>query len=72
MQTIKVATIFEKGKIRPVWFLYEGRKYIVKDINYEWTKKNGQSKVYHFAVSDGTNSFELRFDDREMTWKIQE
>ena len=69
---IKVATIFEKGRIKPVWFIRDGHKCVIKEMNYEWIKKNGQSKIYHFAVSDGTNSFELSFDDREMTWKIEE
>ncbi|MFA5098161.1 MAG: hypothetical protein WC490_06025 [Candidatus Margulisiibacteriota bacterium] len=72
MQTIKVATIFDKGKIKPVWFINDGRKYLVREINYEWVKKNGASKVHHFAVSDGTNTFELSFDDIELIWKIED
>jgi len=71
MTTIKVATIFEKGKLKPVWFIHEGRKYAVKEITYEWQSKDGASKVYHYAVSDGANVFELVFNDKEMLWKLE-
>ncbi|MFA5104631.1 MAG: hypothetical protein WC527_05605 [Candidatus Margulisiibacteriota bacterium] len=70
--SIKVATIFEKGKLKPVWFVLENRQYRIQEINYEWQTKNGLSKVYHFAVSDGVNTFELMFDDKEMRWEIDE
>lgn len=55
-----------------MWFINDGRKYLVREINYEWVKKNGASKVHHFAVSDGTNTFELSFDDIELIWKIED
>ena len=71
MTTIKVATIFEKGKQRPVWFIHEGRKYVVKEITYEWQSKEGTAKVYHYAVSDGANVFELVFNDKEMVWQLE-
>jgi hypothetical protein len=70
--SIKVAAIFEKGKMKPAWFVLDNRRYQVQEINYEWQTKKGLSKVYHFAVSDGTNSFEISFDDKEMTWEIKE
>ncbi len=72
MTTIKVATIFEKGKLKPVWFIHEARKYPVKEISYEWISKNGASKLYHFAVSDGTNTYSIYFDDRNMKWELDE
>jgi len=70
--TIKVASIFEKGALKPVWFIHDKRKYTVKEICYRWITRNGVSKVYHFAVSDGANTFEISFDDKEMTWDLKE
>lgn len=72
MTTIKVATIFEKGRLRPVWFICEGRKYSVKEITYEWRSREGASRIYHYAVSNGANIFELVFNDKEMTWQLRE
>ncbi len=73
MCTIKVATIFEKRKLKPVWFILDGRKYTVKKINYEWNSKEGDSKLYHFSVSDGSdNTHEIVFDDKEMRWEKRE
>ena len=68
--TIKVATIFEKGLLKPVWFIFEKRKYEIKQIHYRWETKDGAAKVYHFSVNDGTNVHELSFHDKEMTWKL--
>ncbi len=68
---VKVVAVFDKGRIKPVLFFYENRKYYIKCINYEWVSTNGISKIYHFAVSDGENNFELTFDDKKMIWNIK-
>ena len=36
-QPVKVGAVFGGGKkIRPVWFVWEGREYHIKDITYTW------------------------------------
>ncbi len=72
MCKIKVATIFEKSKMKPVWFVLDNRRYDIKDISYEWKTKKGHSTLHHFAVFDGTNSFEIVFDDKEVQWELMQ
>ena len=78
-QTIKVGAIFSagggsafggKGDIRPSWFVWEGRKYPVKEINYVWMDRQGREKLYCFAVTDGANNYELSFNAEQANWKL--
>lgn len=69
---MKVGVIFEGGKLKPVWFIHENRKYLIKTINFFWYKKNGISTIYYFSVSDGINNFELSFDDKKLLWQIEQ
>lgn len=68
---IKVGAIFERGKISPAWFIWEGRKYTVKGINYFWKRKEGQNTIYFFSVTEGENNFELAFYIPHLTWKLE-
>jgi hypothetical protein len=68
---IKVAAVFENGVISPVKFRHAGRDYKVDKITYRWTTRNGASKIYHFAVYDGANTFEISFDDKNTLWELK-
>jgi hypothetical protein len=58
-------------KIKPVRFKWSGRLREVKDITYSWTTKEGQSKIYHFSVSDGKTLYELSFDTSSLLWRLE-
>ena len=58
-------------KIKPVRFKWSGRLREVKDITYSWTTKEGQSKIYHFSISDGTTLYELSFDTSSLLWRLE-
>ncbi len=68
---ITVGAIFGGGKIRPVWFVWEGREHRVKEINYAWNSREGHVLLYHFAVTDGAgNPYELRYHTGSSTWHL--
>ncbi|MBU0686895.1 MAG: hypothetical protein KKB81_03475 [Candidatus Margulisbacteria bacterium] len=67
---IKVAVIFEKGQVLPRWFVWEDRKYDVRSINYTWSDYQGDEKITRFAVSDGSNSYELAFNSKQISWRL--
>jgi hypothetical protein len=58
-------------KIKPVRFKWSGRLREVKDITYSWTTKEGQSKIYHFSISDGKTLYELSFDTSSLLWRLE-
>jgi hypothetical protein len=58
-------------KIRPVRFKWSGKLREVKDITYSWTTKEGQSRIYHFSISDGKTLYELSFDTSSLLWRLE-
>ncbi len=69
-KTVKVGAIFKGDKIAPKWFVWDGRKYMVKEVNYNWQGKQGREKVHCFSVTDGTNNYELAFYTEKTVWKL--
>ena len=69
-KAVKVGAVFKNGAIHPAWFVWDGRRYGVKEVNYTWRMSKGLAEIHFFSVSDGINSFELSFNAREMTWTL--
>ena len=70
-ENIRVGAIFESGRaIRPVWFDWQRKKYSVTEITYRWQEQSGETKMLHFAVSDGQDLFELVYDTERQTWSL--
>ena len=68
---IRVGAIFEAGRaIRPVWFDWQRKKYSVTEITYRWQEQSGDTKMLHFAVSDGHDLFEMIYNTDQQTWSL--
>jgi hypothetical protein len=71
-ETISVIASFGLPyKIRPLRFKWSGKLFEVKDITYTWQTKDGQTKCYHFSVSDGKTLYELSFDTTSLLWRME-
>lgn len=69
-ETIEVAAVFGKNKIKPKWFLRSGSKHDIKEITYTWRSRQGDAIVVHFTVSDGANIFEISFNQKSVSWAL--
>jgi hypothetical protein len=69
-QTIKVGAVFRGDQIIPKWFVWEKRKYNIKEINYHWKDSQGIEELYCFSVTDGINNYEISFNAKRMVWKL--
>jgi hypothetical protein len=58
--------------IRPVRFRWGDRLIEAREITYAWQTRRGQSRLYHFSVSDGGSLYELSFDNVSLLWRIEE
>ena len=67
---IQVGAIFGSNKIIPKWFVWDGRRYEVKKVNLVWQRAEGAALIHYFSVSDDANSYELAFDSKGMTWRL--
>lgn len=69
MAELRVAVIFEEGKLRPVWVDRRGRRIDIKEITYEWTSTFGEDTLRHFSVADAAgNMYELVLNVRTFHW----
>jgi hypothetical protein len=70
-QNISVAAVFKGGDVFPRWFLYHGRKVSVQEVTYTWKEHKGEALLHHFAVSDGTNLYDIAFQPFALSWSIE-
>lgn len=61
---------FEKGKIRPVGFVREGREYQVKAIPLIYERKDGGRRYMCFNVDCGGMMAELVWDLQNFQWRV--
>jgi hypothetical protein len=71
-ERVKVAAIFAPGcKIKPVWFEWHRQKHAITELSYFWKDRDGDATLLHFAVSDGSNLFELIFNASDQNWTLE-
>jgi hypothetical protein len=69
---IKVAALFAPGsKVKPVWFEWRRQKHAVTELSYFWKDRHGGDTRLHFAVSDGSNLFELMYNPSDQSWTLE-
>jgi hypothetical protein len=71
-ETIQVAGLFKDGEFKPLKFLWKNREYVVSAINLAYSRFEGRSKIYFFAVSDNHNYFKMQFDSDSLVWTLLE
>ncbi len=71
-ESIEVIVKFQDNQLKPVKFLWHDKEYLVQKVNLAWSSREGRTKFYYFAVSDGANYFKLRFDSENLSWMILE
>jgi hypothetical protein len=70
-ELIQVGAIFgSKTKVRPVWFVWRGREYRVREVTYSWKEREGKTLIQHFSVTDGVSLYDLSYHTAEMNWYL--
>ncbi|MGD8718189.1 MAG: hypothetical protein PVH29_05135 [Candidatus Zixiibacteriota bacterium] len=68
---VRVGAIFEEsGKIKPVWFAYNGRRLAIERVTYAWKERDGDVSIRHYAVKVGGTVYELAFDTSTLAWRL--
>jgi hypothetical protein len=71
-ETISVVASFGMPyRIKPVQFRWNGKLLEVKEVTYTWQTKEGQTRIYHFSISDGKTLYELSFDTASLLWRLE-
>lgn len=72
-EPVAVGAIFEPpARVRPAWFIWNGRKIKVVRTNHAWSEREGRATLYHFSVSDGTDTFHLVMNNDTQSWHLEE
>ena len=71
-EPVRVAVDFRGPVVRPLAFLWRGRKITVDRVNMTFKRQVGDRFVWCFAVSDNANSYVLRYDPETMRWTLEE
>lgn len=70
-EKIKTGVVFGGDrKMKPVWFVWAGRKYIVEEVTFNWQSRRGRTVVQHFAVKCGADLHELSYDTESLVWTL--
>ena len=71
-EPVDVGAVFSGNRIRPKWFIWNSRKYQIKEITYTWRDKKGQARIIHFSVTDGATLFELSLNQNSLSWCLEQ
>jgi hypothetical protein len=70
-ETVTVGAVFDPEHIVvPKWFVWNGRKHVIERVTFTWKVQDGRTAFHHFAVTDGTNLYELTYNAATLQWKL--
>jgi len=69
-EPIAVGAVFDRGRIRPAWFLWQGRRYDRCQVTLRWQTREGTAPILHLAVAAGGATFELTLNQQTLAWRL--
>lgn len=69
-ESIEVGAVFGKNKVKPKWFIWNGRKHEIKEVTYIWNDKQGETEFVYFALTDGQTVFEISLNQKDLSWQL--
>ena len=71
-EPIEVIALFRQGRLSPLKFRWRERVYRVMRVNGTWSRNEGRTRHFHFAVmSDSPDVYELAYDEYSHNWRIK-
>ncbi len=59
-------------KTFPYSLYWHGRRYLITDIGFHHTYRDGRTLVHMFSVTDGNTFFKLLFNTETLEWRLLE
>ena len=67
---IEVLVWFRNGKVQPRLFIWDNKKYRIKNINYNWQERRGRELISLFSVSSGFDLYQISFNNTSYYWRL--
>jgi hypothetical protein len=72
LEPVTVGVIFEPpSNVRPAWFIWNSRKIKILRTNHAWSQREGIATLYHFSVTDGSDTFHLVMNSDTQAWHLE-
>ncbi|MBI4355556.1 MAG: hypothetical protein HY597_03780 [Candidatus Omnitrophica bacterium] len=69
-EPVAVGVVFDRGGVRPVWLVWQGRKRVLREVTLRWQGHEGRATLAYFSVTDGTQLYELCLHAEHLTWRL--
>ena len=69
-EPIKVAAVFFREEVKPVWFSRRGTQIKIKETAFTWKSREGSAVILHLSVTDGQGLYEVCYNMESLGWRI--
>ncbi len=69
-EPVTVGVVFSPGGVKPVWFMWQRRRYEIREVTMRWQTRQGTAPILHLGVTDGATLFELTCNQQTLTWRL--
>ncbi len=70
-ESVKVVASFSPNRFKVHFFNWRDRTYQVQSMNLFHIARDGNKKLYHFAVTAAGNSYELVYNPVTLDWQLE-
>jgi len=70
-EPIRVGAIFSHGTVIIRWLFWKGRRIPIEKVTFSWKEADGSRQVRKFALSNGTEVFEVSFYPADCRWYLE-
>jgi hypothetical protein len=69
-EKIDVLAYFKSTKIYPRAFLWKGKAYKIKKVNYSWQERAGRETLNYFSVTTGLDLYQISYNNTSYAWYL--
>ena len=69
-EPIRVAALFEHGKIIPQIFFWNNKPYKINRVNFFWQERQGREVISNFSVETLGGPYQISFNNHSLSWRL--
>lgn len=70
-EPIEVVALFNCGKLKPLIFVWKGKKIFIEQISFEWQTRMGAARLWHFTAAARRTLYLLVFNSVALRWTLE-
>lgn len=69
-ERIEVLAYFKNARIFPRVFIWNNKRYRIRNITYSWQERLGQQVINFFSVDTGSDLYQISFNNTTYRWQL--